>query len=179
MGCGRVSAWPRCGSSHTPLVCIDATVPVPQWGLSDVGRTRAEAFARARLLDEVTSIWCSTETKARETAALIAGETGITILERWDLGENDRSATGFLLPYEFEAVADEFFARPEVSVRGWERAVDAQGRIVTAVTELLADERSGAGDVLVVAHGAVGTLLLCHLLGRPITRQLDQLDQLG
>lgn len=76
-------------------------------------------------------------------------------------------------------MADEFFARPEVSVRGWERAVDAQGRIVTAVTELLADERSGAGDVLVVAHGAVGTLLLCHLLGRPITRQLDQLDQLG
>ena len=30
--------------SH-PQVKIDANVPVPQWGLSDVGRGRAEAFA--------------------------------------------------------------------------------------------------------------------------------------
>lgn len=48
-----------------------------------------------------------------------------------------------------------------------------------AVTTLLLDERSGDGDLLVVAHGAVGTLLLCHFLGKPITRQLDQLGAGG
>jgi len=31
--------------------------------------------------------------------------------------------------------------------------------------------------VLLVSHGAVGTLLLCHLLGVPITRDLDQPHQ--
>lgn len=57
--------------------------------------------------------------------------------------------------------------------------MDAQRRIVAAVTGVLGDGRSDAGDVLVVAHGAVGTLLLCHLLGVPITRQLDQLGPGG
>ena len=47
--------------------------------------------------------------------------------------ENDRSATGFLEPSEFERVADEFFARPTVSIGGWERAIDAQKRIVGEV----------------------------------------------
>lgn len=157
-----------------PQVVVDPEVPVPHWGLSDVGRARAQAFSGAPLLDAVTAVWCSTEAKARETAALVVGNTGIPLFEHAGLGENDRSATGFLPPHEFESVADEFFARPEVSVRGWERAVDAQHRIVRAVTEVLADARFSDGDVLIIAHGAVGTLLLCHLLARPITRQLDQ-----
>ena len=77
---------------------------------------------------------------------------------REDLGENDRSATGFLPPPEFERMADAFFANPTVSVRGWERAVDVQARIVAAVRAVAAAEE-GAGDILVAAHGAVGALL--------------------
>jgi broad specificity phosphatase PhoE len=30
------------------------------------------------------------------------------------------------------------------------------------------------GDVAIVAHGGVGTLLLCHLSGLPISRDQDQ-----
>lgn len=52
--------------------------------------------------------------------------------------ENDRSATGFLPPSEFESVADEFFAKPEVRVRGWEPAIDAQARIRSEVDAVLA-----------------------------------------
>jgi hypothetical protein len=47
--------------------------------------------------------------------------------------ENDRSATGFLPPDEFETVANRLFAEPLVSIRGWERAIDAQLRIVREV----------------------------------------------
>ena len=90
-----------------------------------------------------------------------------------DLGENDRSATGFLPPAEFEQMADAFFANPGESVRGWERAVDAQARIVAAVREVAAEE-DGTGDILVSAHGAVGALLRGSLLGAPISRALDQ-----
>jgi broad specificity phosphatase PhoE len=74
---------------------------------------------------------------------------------------------GILPPEEFERVADQFFASPEVSVRGWERAIDAQSRIVQAV-EGIAELDKTEGAVAIVSHGAVGTLLYCHLAGRPI-----------
>lgn len=70
-------------------------------------------------------------------------------------------------------MADQFFARPKEAVRGWERAVDAQARIVRVVTELAAADRS-SGAIAIVSHGAVGTLLYCHLSGRPISRCWDQ-----
>jgi hypothetical protein len=35
-----------------------------------------------------------------------------------ELGENDRSATGFLEPDVFDATADRFFAEPDRSIDG-------------------------------------------------------------
>ena len=90
-----------------------------------------------------------------------------------ELCENDRSATGYLSRAEFEATADLFFAHPEESVRGWERAVGAQLRIVNAVGRVVA-EVSGHGDVAIVSHDGVGALLLCHLKKVPISRAEDQ-----
>ena len=86
--------------------------------------------------------------------------------------ENDRSATGFLPPDEFELVADQFFSMPAASVRGWETAVDAQRRILDEIHACLAED--GKGDILFVGHGGVGTLLFCALSGHPIDRQFDQ-----
>jgi broad specificity phosphatase PhoE len=58
-------------------------------------------------------------------------------------------------------------------VYGWERAVGAQRRIVTATTAVLRKDQTD-GDVAIVAHGGVGTLLLCHLVNMPITQNQDQ-----
>lgn len=155
-----------------PQVQIDPDVPVPQWGLSPVGRARTEAVAHAGWLARTTQHISSGERKAIETAEIIAGPLGIMIDICEDMHENDRSATGFLKPAEFEAVADQFFAQPHLSVRGWERAVDAQARIVHEAEAVLARKRHG--DVLFVGHGAVGTLLFCHIAGHPIDRAYDQ-----
>src|SRR6185436_6872942 len=95
------------------------------------------------------------------------------VATRAAMHENDRSATGFLEPKEFEATADRFFAQPTKSVRGWETAVRAQVRIATAVEEVLSDY-SGDGDILFVGHGAVGTLLYCHYARFAISRKHDQ-----
>ena len=70
------------------------------------------------------------------------------------------------------AIADAFFAAPHESVRGWERAADAQSRIVRVCNEVLA--ASGPDDILMVGHGGVGTLLYCHLAKLPIARIHDQ-----
>ena len=58
---------------------------------------------------------------------------------------------------------------------GWERAVDAQARIVAALDDLFSVEETR--DVAVVGHGGVGTLWWCHLAGEPIDRRWDQSGQ--
>lgn len=155
-----------------PEVRIDPSVSVPDWGLSERGEARTLAFRRSPVLKSTRSIFSSGERKARETAGIVAAELDleITILDRSH--ENDRSATGFLEPKEFEAVAEQFFAAPTESVRGWERAVDAQARIVAEATR--ATSQTLEHDILMVGHGGVGTLVLCHLAGLEIDRKHDQ-----
>ena len=158
-----------------PEVEIDPAVPVPEWPLSERGRERMRAACGRPWVAGVTRVWSSRERKAIDGAEILAAHLGLSVELDEELGENDRSATGFLPPDEFQRVADEFFARPEESVRGWERAVDAQRRIVRAA-ERVARSGPGAeeGAVAIVAHGGVGALLLCHLLGESIDRKHDQ-----
>ena len=158
--------------SH-PQVRMDANVPVPLWGLSELGRSRAEAFASSGAVPRGAMVFSSRERKALELADLLAAAAGTLVLSDHLMGENDRSATGFLPPELFEATADRFFAEPEVSVDGWERAVDAQRRIVNTVTTAMASVPA-ATPAIFCGHGAVGTLLKCHVAGRPISRSEDQ-----
>ena len=155
-----------------PQVTMDPTVAVPDWGLNDYGRRRAEAFA-ARLGDmSRTQVVTSAERKALETGWILAAGSGRAIKVCPDMHENDRSATGFLPKEEFERTADAFFANPLVSVRGWETAASAQDRICSAVRRVASDLPDR--DLLFVGHGAVGTLLYCDLAGEPISRVFDQ-----
>ena len=158
--------------SH-PNVVISREVPVPEWPLSDVGRRRMVQGLSQPWLPSVTSIYSSTERKATDGAEILAQHLGLPFTQVPELGENDRSSTGFLPPDEFEAVANEFFARPNVSIRGWERAIDAQIRIADAVGKLAACDESG-GAIALVSHGAVGTLLYCKFSGNAISRRYDQ-----
>ena len=157
--------------SH-PEVQIDPATPVRQWGLSPRGRRRVEDCISANWLVGTTQIVSSEECKAVETAQAIANALNVDLEIRERMHENDRSSTGFLAPDAFEETADAFFARSDASVRGWERAVDAQLRIVGEIEQVLT--RQVAGDVLFVGHGAVGTLAYCHYSGNPISRDFDQ-----
>ena len=124
-------------------------------------------------MQEITSIYSSNEQKSIDGAQIIADHLSLSFQRIPELGENDRSSTGFLEPAEFEQVADAFFAHPEVSVRGWERAIDAQQRIVTAVETLVATDKSSQ-SIAIISHGGVGALLYCALMGYPISREWDQ-----
>jgi broad specificity phosphatase PhoE len=156
-----------------PQVRIDPDVPVPRWGLSEIGRRRTEQAAGLTWAKSLGRIVSSDETKAIETAEILARACGVRIEVVEDMHENDRSATGFLAPPDFEAAADWFFAHPNESFKGWERAADAQARILSAVDTVLA-EHDPAVPIAFVGHGGVGTLLKCRLLGKPISRDGDQ-----
>jgi broad specificity phosphatase PhoE len=157
-----------------PEVQVDSAVPVPRWNLSERGRGRALAMLEQPWLKALGRIVSSDETKAIETARLVAEHVRLPLEVRAGIGENDRSSLGFVPAGEFEALADAFFAEPERSVRGWERAVDAQRRIAQGLEDLLSPAEP---DVLVVGHGAVGTLWFCFLNGLAIDRRHDQPGQ--
>ncbi|WP_243370037.1 histidine phosphatase family protein [Microvirga solisilvae] len=143
-----------------PEVVIDPLVPVPRWPLNETGRKRMECFAEKLSNLRLSSIHASTEQKAIDGAAIVAQRLGMTYRTHEDIGENDRSATGYIAPPEFWEVVREFFGRPHESIRGWERAIDAQTRIVNAVRRIAAEE---TGNALIVSHGGVGCLLTAHL----------------
>jgi broad specificity phosphatase PhoE len=153
-----------------PEVVIDPAVPVPGWPLSETGRRRMESFAQTLEGAGITAVYASRERKALDGAEIVAGHLGLPVRSDPALGENDRSATGYIAPPEFWTVVKEFFGRPHDSVRGWERAIDAQARIVTAVGRIAREEPTG-DSILIVSHGGVGCLLTAHLQGVPIGRE--------
>jgi broad specificity phosphatase PhoE len=156
-----------------PQVKIDPMIPVPKWGLSEIGAERTRKAAESGWVRRLPRIVSSDEIKAIETAEILAAMAGVKTEIAEHMHENDRSATGFLPPPEFEKAADWFFANPGESFKGWERAIDAQRRIVSAVDAVLAGH-DPAKPIAFVGHGGVGTLLKCHLTGRPIGRDRDQ-----
>lgn len=156
-----------------PQVLIEPLKDIRAWSLNEVGSNRVAILA-AQLgsLSRTQRVVSSDEIKALETAKPLALALGVAMEVRPRMHENDRSATGFLPPQEFEAVADQFFAEPAVSVRGWETANSAQRRIVDEFEACLAGPHEG--DILFVGHGGVGTLLFCALSGIGIDRRFDQ-----
>lgn len=155
-----------------PQVNIDPNVPVPEWELSDVGAERVHKLCKSAALANTKRVISSAETKATEAAQILGASLGIKPEICTKMHENDRSSTGFLESVAFEDMADRFFANPDVSVKGWESASTAQDRIVSEVQAVIASHEEG--DVLLIGHGAVGTLLYCYFSGIPIDRKHDQ-----
>ena len=150
-----------------PEVTVDPAVPVRAWGLSGAGRDRAAGIASTWGRD-IRHIVTSSETKALDTAEVLAAALGVEFTVDRALGEMDRDSTGFLPLAEFEHTVSEFFAHPSESVRGWERAIDAQARTVQAV------RRHPQDGTAFVGHGGVGSLLLADLFGVPIEQAPQQ-----
>lgn len=156
-----------------PDVVVDPTLPITQWPLSSRGRARMQRVLELPWAASLSQIFCSTEQKARDGAAIMSEALRVPTTEIAGLGENDRSATGFLPPPEFWGVVEEFFANPHSRIRGWEAAADAQARVVGAVRDALS-RTSPDESVAFVAHGGVGSLMLGSLKGAPISRSEEQ-----
>ena len=159
-----------------PEVQFDWAIPVPQWDLSDVGRARLEKLITQPWIRTLTSVFASPERKSVSAATRIAQVCDVPLCFMPELTEIDRSAAGTLPPEQYSAVTEMFFARPDQSARGWERATDAQRRITGAFERIVKDADTKA-NVAIVSHGGVGTLLLCQLKSASIRRSEDQPGQ--
>ncbi len=138
---------------------IDAATPPELWRLSDQGRREAMALG-GRIRLTAATVWCSPEPKARETGAIIAGASGARLAVHPGLRELAFRA-GFL-------AQEEFIRRVRAYLDGtqdpaFEPYDDAGRRIVACLAELC---QTGEGDLALVSHGRIMTLLLGDILGR-------------
>jgi broad specificity phosphatase PhoE len=140
---------------------------------ADGGGEPMRRFAAGPELEAVQAVWSSRDGRALAVAEVLAERRGLQARELEQLAEGDRSSTGQVLPELFEPALHAFFGDPLLSHRGWETAAAAQERIRDALETVIA-RSPASGDIAIVSHGAVGTLLLCHLKGAPIQRTEDQ-----
>ena len=142
-------------------------------GLDDVGQNQAEAVAPAMAALDPTLLVTSDLARARETAAMLEKETGLTAVEdpRWreyDLGER----TGLTLAEFGERMGTEFEGwwdvHAHVEVPGSETAEDVATRVLPAFEELL--DRLGEDETaVVVTHGASLRIALAGILDWPLS----------
>jgi broad specificity phosphatase PhoE len=138
-------------------------------GLSDAGLAQAAALARAVARRRVGAVYSSPLRRARETAEIVAKERGLTVTLVDDLRELSLGA------WEGRTV-DDVLAMEADAYRNWrERPYDCPppegehiadvARRVLPVMELIVSSHADGQEALVVAHGGVISVYLCHLLG--------------
>lgn len=142
-----------------PVIEIDR--PPAQWALETPGRMRCAALAQRLSVYPIATIAASDESKARETAELLAAGLNFPDplrLDR-DLREHERSAADFYPAQgDFERAVRDLFERPAELVFGQETANAAHQRFSAAIDRHLA--ATPTGDLVVVAHGTVITLFV-------------------
>lgn len=128
------------------------------WPLSERGEEQVRVLAAQPFWSEIQAVVSSDEPKALATVAGIAAERGIPLFKHESLRELKRTR-GRVDDYD-ERVR-QVFARPAQSVEGWERATDAQARILACMDELIG--RFDPQPFAVVSHGMVLALLLASV----------------
>jgi broad specificity phosphatase PhoE len=138
--------------------------------LDDTGRDQAEAMAPAVAAYDPVLLVSSDLARARETAAFLEKETGLTATEDVRLREHDLGErTGLTREESAERFDGEaaWDVHAHADVPGAESAEQVALRIVPASLEVLELLRPGETAVLVV-HGAASRIAVTGLLGWPV-----------
>jgi broad specificity phosphatase PhoE len=142
---------------------IDPTLSANEWVLSAEGK--AAALRLGDLLEpyEPIVVVSSEEPKAQETARIVAERRMLPLQVRADLHEHDRQGVPYLDESEFRAAVYDFFCKPSDLVFGRETAEGAYERFRGAVARSIA--QWGSGNIVIVAHGTVISLLVGRMTG--------------
>jgi len=140
-------------------VTINPATPAHKWHLSPEGQQHAHILAQQIATYSPTAVISSHETKAQETAAIIASTLGLSQHTADDLHEHVRHS--FIADLaEWEATVANFFTHPDQLVLGTETAHQAQARFDAAVQNTI--RQYSQGNLVIVTHGTVLTLFLAQ-----------------
>lgn len=143
---------------------IVESLPAREWNLSEQGRARARQLTEELARFQPQVIVSSTESKAIETAEIVARRHQLDFQIVEGLHEHDRSNVPYLSQDEFQASIREFFQKPDQRVFGRETANQAYARFYQAVHSILNEHKDET--ILVVTHGTVISLFVSRLTGR-------------
>lgn len=139
---------------------LDGSLPSKEWKLGEKGLKQAQKFANfvRDNLDVDPVIYSSSETKAIDTAKILAETLSLTHKVNPALGEFDRPALSIVSEEDHFDRNEPLFTNPDKAYLGSESANTALERFESAIQEIikepLEDER------LVVTHGTVMSLFL-------------------
>jgi broad specificity phosphatase PhoE len=139
------------------------TIPAREWTLSEPGRERAEKLAERLRVYEPDFIVSSAESKAQETASILAGILGLQFQVGEGLHEHDRSTSPYYSKDVFQSLIQKSFAQPDSPLFGSETANQALARFRSAVQAILDVHKDDT--VLLVSHGTVISLFVSWLTG--------------
>lgn len=142
---------------------VNTDLPPEEWSLSDEGKKLCVSLAEKIQSHRPATLLSSTETKAIETAQLIAPALSLTPATANDLFEHDRSNEPHMDTREFISLIALFFQKPDELVLGLETADEAYDRFAGAVDSSLA---AHPGDLAIVTHGTVIALFLQRRCGQ-------------
>jgi glucosyl-3-phosphoglycerate phosphatase len=138
--------------------------------LDDVGRAQAEALAPVLAALDPDVLVSSDLARARETAAFLEKETGLTAqedarLREYDLGERTGlSRAEFAAQRGGEAAWD---VHAHIGVPGAESSDEVASRVVPALHDVLNALEAGQ-TAIVVSHGACLRIAIAGVLGLPV-----------
>lgn len=131
--------------------------PPNSWLLSAEGRKSCAALAERLREHQPDIIITSSEPKANETGLLVSEALGIPFETAPGLHEHERSATPIIGDTaEWEALVEDFFARPDELVFGDETATQARERFSNAMSVVL--DQHPDETLAIVCHGTVISL---------------------
>lgn len=142
----------RHGEAHNPdEVVYDS---LPGFPLSDVGAAQARSVSRYLGSQPIVAVWSSPLQRALETAAAIANRCGLAVqvddeLIEWSLLSRWAGTPWAELPRAFPGELEAYLERPRELELG-ETLDQLADRMVNSIRRI--NERSAAGDVVVVGH---------------------------
>ncbi|HWR09034.1 histidine phosphatase family protein [Sporomusa sp.] len=139
--------------------------------LSDEGVIQAQVIGQALSKKNITSIFCSDLLRSVATARIISLSTNVKPLVRTDIRE---ISMGEWEGKSFQEIAENYpeeYAKrgkniADYRVPGGESFSEGQARVVSAFADMLAVT---TGDIMIVGHAGINRLLLCSVLGMPVS----------
>lgn len=142
---------------------FEKEVPAVQWILSDAGQMSASNLAETDEVAKLDVIYCSDQTKALETAVLLARPHRHQIRVLHDLTELTSITKKYFDPYE-ETVHALYFGDIE-NINGGESIAEGLARFSAAINAI-ADETPDKDTVGVVAHANILSIFASQYDGR-------------
>ncbi|MGV8083704.1 MAG: histidine phosphatase family protein [Coriobacteriia bacterium] len=142
------------------------------WPLNDEGRQQAADFAAGFAHVPVSRIYCSPLRRSIETAEIVVGVSVAPITPVPEFAEIDLGTWDGVPIEELRARFPSEYAARGTDLAGYrppggESFSDLAARVVPAFEALTAATTDGS--VLIVGHAGVNRVLLCHILGMPLS----------